>query len=64
MINKILPSTHYNSWWKSLDTNQDTVKVPKVFLRHQIKEYISKTLGTSVIYSPLPLCIFDIDLLS
>ena len=54
MIHKIIHSVDYNLWLKCLDTqhneppHQNSIKVPKV-----VKPTNKKTLGTSVINSPL-----------
>ena len=58
-IYKITPSVDCNKWLKRLDTqldksiNQNSSKVPKVVEPTNKKTYY-KTLGTSVINSPLP----------
>ena len=55
---KFTPSVGYNQWQKCLDTqftgptNQDSIKVPKVFKSTNKKCYY-KTLGTSIINIPI-----------
>ena len=58
MINKFIPYVKTKYWLKSLDTaslertNQNSIRVPKHLTQRLI--YIgNKTLGTSVIYSPM-----------
>ena len=58
MIHETIPSVDYNQRLKSLDnqlndpTNQNSIKVPNVVKPKNKKRYY-KTLGTSVINSPL-----------
>ena len=58
MIYKINPSVNYNQWLKRFDnqlkepTNQSLIKVPKSLIQRIRKRYY-KTLGTTVINSPM-----------
>ncbi len=58
MINKISPSVDYNHWLKrfntqlSKQTNKNSINSPKL-LSQQIRKKYYKTLGTSVINSPM-----------
>ena len=58
IIHKITPYADYNKWLKRLDTqsneptNQNSIEVPKV-VNLMYKKHYYKTLGTSVMNSPL-----------
>ena len=54
MTHKITPSVDYNLWLKRLDTqlNEPTNQIPKL-LSQRIRKRYNKTLGTSVLNSPM-----------